>query len=495
MSTWYKTGTVAVQNGSATVTGTGTAFIANAKVGEEFRLEGGQRGYEITAVVSDTQLTIAPTYLDATQTGQDFVLVPVRGILRATYDALTAALAAVQAHLDGALTGRFSAGDAGEPGLRNAADGASGLYWPASDQVALSTGGERRALLSSTALELDVPLTSSSARLEVDAPITLGTNSAAAVSDLAFTGNAVLGAVNSVSHTMEAGGFWRWMKDATTAEGGTAGGIEIARLDDAAFDINVPVTGTAVQSTATDTTAGALLAVGAFGLGDDAGLALTALDTSYTSGFYHGFGGAHVNASTGDNPFPSLNGAFGVLIGNSTAGGSSEYVWQAAFRFGAQHRMMIRQKGTDASGWTAWSRVYHQADILATVTQAAGVPTGGLIERGSNTNGEYVRFADGTQICTITEALGSALANGSGTRTSPYYTTSVGITFPAAFIAAPSLSYNYLISAGGIQERAFNGTTGAVTTTQASSFRALAATDSNTARDVTVYVTAVGRWF
>ncbi|MEP9155246.1 hypothetical protein ABKT98_24025, partial [Enterobacter cloacae] len=36
-----------------------------------------------------------------------------------------------------------------------------------------------------------------------------------------------------------------------------------------------------------------------------------------------------------------------------------------------------------------------QADILGTVSQSGGVPTGAVIEKGSNSNGEYVRFADG----------------------------------------------------------------------------------------------------
>lgn len=42
---------------------------------------------------------------------------------------------------------------------------------------------------------------------------------------------------------------------------------------------------------------------------------------------------------------------------------------------------------------------YKKANILGTVSQSAGVPTGAVIERGSNANGDYVRFADGTQIC------------------------------------------------------------------------------------------------
>jgi hypothetical protein len=44
-------------------------------------------------------------------------------------------------------------------------------------------------------------------------------------------------------------------------------------------------------------------------------------------------------------------------------------------------------------GWTA-------GNLIGTVSQSGGIPTGAVIESGSNSNGEYVRFADGTQICT-----------------------------------------------------------------------------------------------
>ena len=44
---------------------------------------------------------------------------------------------------------------------------------------------------------------------------------------------------------------------------------------------------------------------------------------------------------------------------------------------------------------------FRRDNILAPVAQSGGVPTGGAIERGSNSNGDFVRFADGTQICTI----------------------------------------------------------------------------------------------
>ncbi len=43
--------------------------------------------------------------------------------------------------------------------------------------------------------------------------------------------------------------------------------------------------------------------------------------------------------------------------------------------------------------------VYKQSNIIGTVGQSLGVPTGAVIERGSNANGEYVKFADGTMMC------------------------------------------------------------------------------------------------
>jgi hypothetical protein len=54
----------------------------------------------------------------------------------------------------------------------------------------------------------------------------------------------------------------------------------------------------------------------------------------------------------------------------------------------------------EGGGWTAWREVFHQGNFVGTVSQASGVPTGAIIERGSNANGSFVRFADGTQICT-----------------------------------------------------------------------------------------------
>ena len=57
-------------------------------------------------------------------------------------------------------------------------------------------------------------------------------------------------------------------------------------------------------------------------------------------------------------------------------------------------------------------RIFSQNNILGTVNQAAGVPTGAIIERGSNANGAFVRWADGTQLCTGTFPDFAMAANG-----------------------------------------------------------------------------------
>jgi len=70
------------------------------------------------------------------------------------------------------------------------------------------------------------------------------------------------------------------------------------------------------------------------------------------------------------------------------------------------------------------------APILGTVSQSGGVPTGAIIQRGSNSNGGFVRFADGTQICTVSVA--PTLTAATSAVQSAYVWT-----FPAAFVGYP----------------------------------------------------------
>lgn len=70
---------------------------------------------------------------------------------------------------------------------------------------------------------------------------------------------------------------------------------------------------------------------------------------------------------------------------------------------------------------------FHRGNILGPVGETGGAPSGAVIERGSNSNGNYTRFADGTQICTASLTL---------TRGANGY-CGVTWTYPASFADTP----------------------------------------------------------
>lgn len=75
---WYRTGTVSVTLDSNAVIGTGTALVANSRVGDAFLgPDGGW--YEVTNIASDTAMSIAPPYRGATNGAGAYSLTPVQG--------------------------------------------------------------------------------------------------------------------------------------------------------------------------------------------------------------------------------------------------------------------------------------------------------------------------------------------------------------------------------------------------------------------------------
>lgn len=75
---WYRTGQVAITAGQTTVTGTGTSFSANGRVGDGFLGPDG-RWYEITNIASNTVLSILPAYQGATVSGGSYAIAPFQG--------------------------------------------------------------------------------------------------------------------------------------------------------------------------------------------------------------------------------------------------------------------------------------------------------------------------------------------------------------------------------------------------------------------------------
>lgn len=84
---WYRVGTVAITAGQNTVTGTGTAFSANARVGDALQGPDG-RWYEVTNIPSATVLSILPAYQGSTVSGGTYGLAPMQGYVKESADRL-----------------------------------------------------------------------------------------------------------------------------------------------------------------------------------------------------------------------------------------------------------------------------------------------------------------------------------------------------------------------------------------------------------------------
>ena len=65
----YKTGTATVTNGSATVTGTNTLWLANVTAGDSFTIASTGVMYNVASVDSDTQVTLSAPYAGVTASG------------------------------------------------------------------------------------------------------------------------------------------------------------------------------------------------------------------------------------------------------------------------------------------------------------------------------------------------------------------------------------------------------------------------------------------
>jgi hypothetical protein len=177
-----------------------------------------------------------------------------------------------------------------------------------------------------------------------------------------------------------------------------------------------------VQSNALDTTVGALLVNGAFGLGSNAAPLLPGAnaDTLANSGLY-----ATPDTFVG-SPFAGVAGANqGHLFHQQYL--LPAYALQTHVSINAAAPILSKRFRIKNNGvWGSWRYIYDNTNILGAVSQSGGVPTGNIIEKGVSANGWYTRWADGTQICWFTPVT---IGTG-GT-----YAGTIG-TFPAAFTGA-----------------------------------------------------------
>lgn len=76
---WYATGTISIATNGNAVTGTGTQFLGNVRVGDGFVIQGSNEMHEVVGISSNTQLTIAPVYTGSGGGGKQYRAVPVLG--------------------------------------------------------------------------------------------------------------------------------------------------------------------------------------------------------------------------------------------------------------------------------------------------------------------------------------------------------------------------------------------------------------------------------
>lgn len=157
------------------------------------------------------------------------------------------------------------------------------------------------------------------------------------------------------------------------------------------------ISGKAVQNAPLDTTAGRLMPVGAFGFGN-AGTAppLADLDaTDMPSGIYYYSGTATANIAS----LPNGASGTGTVLVTRPFGSSFTQILTENTAIPEGGETWIRTYSGSRATWAPWRKLYDSQNVVGTVSQASGMPTGAIIERGSNANGEYVRYADGTQMC------------------------------------------------------------------------------------------------
>lgn len=128
-----------------------------------------------------------------------------------------------------------------------------------------------------------------------------------------------------------------------------------------------------------------------------------------------------------------LSGGTDFAIKVSPDGGSWTEVLRADAAAGVLTGSAVQSNPDDVSPGRLMRADYGYCpgNLLGSVNQSGGAPTGAVIERGATADGEYVRFADGTQICTVNPTAVSC-TTGSGALFASAQNT---WTFPADFAA------------------------------------------------------------
>ena len=150
---WYRTGTIALTNGSTTVTGTGTDWIAGAAVGEGLLAPDG-KVYEVYAIASATSITLGSVYLGSTASGQAYAIIPSQSYIRALAAQAATLVNSFQNVADTVGSGKFPDGTVGAPGFSWVADTDTGMRRTGTNAMAAVAGGADQVLIDTNGLSV-----------------------------------------------------------------------------------------------------------------------------------------------------------------------------------------------------------------------------------------------------------------------------------------------------------------------------------------------------
>ncbi|RVV99694.1 hypothetical protein EKE94_03155 [Mesobaculum littorinae] len=212
----------------------------------------------------------------------------------------------------------------------------------------------------------------------------------------------------------------------------------------------------------------------------------------------HGWGSLEANKYSGDVLDPDIPSGiyYAFDAGGEPAGVSNGYFLAQRFGDGFARREYYAQRpgggrweNTLHNGvWSGWRRTYETTNVVGPVSQFGGVPTGGLFQSGSNSNGSFERTADGDQVC---HHVSPVLTPDAYTAGAMFGSPSWSWTYPAAFVAPPTILAT-VRRVEGPHGHVATISSGGYTSTGANLVLLAAGTAASTG---VIHVEARGRWF
>ena len=179
----------------------------------------------------------------------------------------------------------------------------------------------------------------------------------------------------------------------------------------------------------------------------------------------------------------------------SSAGGNEVTIGAPEDVTGKTKIFINEEEGTDAYSEVVNSLAGNEIAKAPSV-HAVNEGLSSIIESGENNNGTYIKYADGTLICTIRKEINVVISQAWGSlyigENFVYDNTNVPIqfTFPVAFVENPEVNYSISGGNSALVMPWINSTTPLTTTDRL----ALVRGNSSTSQTYTINITAIGRW-